>query len=286
MNKTSIGWCSHTINPIRARLATATDNRSGHYCEKISTECSRCYASAMQPRLFGLPEFQEQRKLKGLDLFLDQRFLAQVHKHKAPARLFWCDMTDMFGDWVPEAWIATCFATMRDTPWITHLVLTKRAKRMHDLLRAWFPAPLPNVHLGVSAGTQAAANALIPWLIQTPTVLPFLSVEPLLEPLQIGKLGPWQDPRRRCPVEVYPLIGTMAIPDCDWDVGKIGWVIMGGESGPRHRPMEVDWLAVLAQECLAHKVPVYVKQDAALRPGQQGRIPDYLWALKQLPVSP
>jgi len=283
MQPTTIGWCTHAVNPIRARRATATDNRSGHYCEKIGPECKFCYSSAMQPRLFGLPEFQEQRSMTGLDLFLDRRKLAGVRQHRQPAALFWCDMTDLFGAWVPDAWLEECFATMEATPWITHLLLTKRAQRLQAWMSAHYPTPLPHIWCGVTAGCQASADTLIPWLMQTPAAGRFLSIEPLLGPLTVGKLGPWHDPRRPCAVEVYPLLGCMAIPDHDWDVGKIAGVILGGESGGKRRPMELSWLAGVVAECQAERVRVYVKQDVALRPGQPGRIPEVLWALKETP---
>jgi len=138
---------------------------------------------------------------------------------------------------------------------------------------AW-PWPLPNVWLGTSVENQATADERIPWLLKTPAALRFVSVEPLLAPLQLEKLGPWHEPGMACPREVYPLAGLMAIPDSDWDVGRIGWAIIGGESGPGFRPMELAWLTDLIDQCRAAHVPVWVKQDAARRPGQQGRIPD------------
>ena len=131
MGSTSIEWTDETINPLRARL-NADQKRSGHYCEKISPGCKRCYSSKLQPR-FGMPQFQEQRRLD-VETFLDPSKLHQVLQRKKPTKWFWCDMTDMFGAWVPNEMIAACFGVMAATPWHTHQVLTKRADRM----RAWF----------------------------------------------------------------------------------------------------------------------------------------------------
>lgn len=128
MGATSIEWTEHTINPLRARLGQAT----GHYCEKISPGCANCYASRLQPR-FGMPQFQQQRKA-GVEPFLDIAKLHQVLQRKKPTKFFWCDMTDMFGDWVPDDWIAACFGVMAATPQHVHQVLTKRA----DRLPRWF----------------------------------------------------------------------------------------------------------------------------------------------------
>src|SRR5262245_37357978 len=68
MQKTTIGWCTHTVNPIRARQYST--GHVGHYCEKISDGCKHCYSSAMQPRLCKMPEFQTQRKVADIEAFL------------------------------------------------------------------------------------------------------------------------------------------------------------------------------------------------------------------------
>src|SRR5262245_47674811 len=112
VGETSIEWTDRTVNPIRARRkgTAATrggyDSGVGHYCEKVSPGCKHCYSSEMQPR-FGLPMFQEQRG-GDVQTFLDASKLEEVLRRKKPARWFWCDMTDLFGDWVPDEWIAAC----------------------------------------------------------------------------------------------------------------------------------------------------------------------------------
>ena len=282
MQKTTIGWCTHTVNPIRARQRST--GRVGHYCEKISDGCKHCYSSAMQPRLFKLPEFQFQRADADIEVFLHLPELDAVRRRRTPAWIFWCDMSDLFGVWVREEWIAQCFAVMAATPQHTHLVLTKRPERMHAWVKAHYPTPLPNVCLGTSVEDQRAADTRIPWLMQTPAALRFLSVEPLLASVCLDRLGSWQEPGFACPREVYPLVGLMAIPDSDWHVGRIDWVIVGGESGPDRRPMDLECLEAVGTACDAEGVPLYIKQDTALRPGQQGRIPDGLWSRKEFPL--
>ncbi|HWA29156.1 MAG TPA: DUF5131 family protein [Lacunisphaera sp.] len=125
MSATSIEWTDFSTNPLRARLA----GRVGHYCEKVSAGCKNCYSSRTQCR-FGMPTFSESRALaKAVEHFLDPSKLEEVLRRKKPTKWFWCDMTDMFGDWVPFEWIAACFGVMAATPWHTHQVLTKRPER-------------------------------------------------------------------------------------------------------------------------------------------------------------
>jgi protein gp37 len=90
-----------------------------------------------------------------------------------------------------------------------------------------------------------------------PARVRFASIEPLLGPL--GELAPW--------------------------LASLSWAIVGGESGPQRRPMALDWLTAVVRQCQTAGVPVWVKQDTALRDGQQGRIPAEVWALKQLPCG-
>lgn len=132
MGKTSIEWTDHSINPIRARLKST--GAVGHYCEKISTGCVHCYASGLQRR-FQMPEFGGGQKRDDIELFLDNKKLEEVRRRKKPTRYFWCDMTDLFGDWVQDEWIDACFDTMWLTPRHTHQILTKRPDRMVRYVR-------------------------------------------------------------------------------------------------------------------------------------------------------
>lgn len=136
MAETSIEWTDWSINPIR--IPSPDGKTSGHYCEKCSPGCANCYASTLQPVFFHLPVF-EQRHGKTAGLFLDGKFLEKVLRRTKPTKIFWCDMTDMFGPWVPFEWIAACFGVMACTPHHTHQVLTKRAARMHEFF-VWLEA--------------------------------------------------------------------------------------------------------------------------------------------------
>jgi protein gp37 len=146
--------------------------------------------------------------------FLDREKLAEVLRRKTPTTYFWCDMTDLFGEWVLDAEIDGCYAVMALTPRHTHMILTKRAQRMHDYFRApdlydrilraaqvfraerselcsvgiSDPALHPPrwIYKGVSAGNQPAADKQIPWLLKTSAAVRYLSAEPLLGPMNLG----------------------------------------------------------------------------------------------------
>ena len=255
MAQTSIEWTDHSINPIRARLRS-DPSKTGHHCEKISPGCLNCYASRMQLR-FGLPEFGGPSRREDVELFFDTAKIAEVLRRKKTTRYFWCDMTDLFLDGHPRSWIHQCFAAMALTPHHTHQVLTKRADRLFEFMSdpdtprtiaSWMaggamiqaeykdytpPWPPPNVWLGVSVEDQARAHERVPPLVEIPARVRFLSVEPLLGPVD---LSPW--------------LGS----------GKIHWVILGGESGPQARPCHVAWIRDLVAQCRRAKVAPFVKQ--------------------------
>jgi protein gp37 len=137
MPKTSIGWCDHSINPLRAR--NIETRKVGHHCVKISAGCKNCYSSRMQSPFLTQLEFVATNTPK-VELFFEEKAIQEVLSRRKPTRYFWCDMTDMFMDGYPDEWIDRCFATMALTPWHTHLVLTKRADRLESYLREAPPA--------------------------------------------------------------------------------------------------------------------------------------------------
>lgn len=164
---------------------------------------------------------------------------------KEPRKVFVCSWSDF---WHPHAdnWRDEALDVMARAPQHTYQIVTKRP---WGIPVDWI-AP-PNVWLGVSVEDQHA-TARVPALL-THRVAPggvlWLSCEPLI-----------------ARVTLRP----------EW-LALLGWVVIGGESGPKHRPMELDWLRLLVDECDRAGVPVWVKQDSVARPGQQGRIPDDLW---------
>lgn len=228
MNKTSIGWTDYSSNPLRYREAGT--NREVWACVKTSPGCANCYAEAMGLRLSrGVPF--TRAGLATVRPELNDKELGRVLRAPGLAgkKVFLNDMTDCFGDWVPDVLLDRMFAALACRPDVIFQVLTKRADRMaayftapdrkalifkqvaglsdmsaeqagRESARIIFadvePAfrddrPFPNVWLGVSVENQAMAKERIRPLLTTPAAVRFLSCEPLLSELT---LTPWFDP--------------------------------------------------------------------------------------------
>lgn len=239
MNRTNIAWTTFTANPIRAR--NRATGAVGHVCVMVSAECLHCYAAdwnaTCRPagdRLLGTGLPYALSTLDKVDVFLDEGVLADVRRRKKPATIFWCSMTDIAGDFVPDAFIDAILAVIDDKPGFVHQVLTKRPGRLRDhLARRYAGRALPpQLWVGVTAGVQRSADERIPVLREIPAAVRFLSVEPLLEPVWL-------------------------------DLSGIHWVIVGGESTTRKhaaRACEVRWLRHVVGQCRAAGVPCFVKQ--------------------------
>lgn len=285
MGKTSIEWTDRSVNPIRFGR--------GHYCQKISPGCANCYASRMQPRFgnpeFGAvaePLILDTGQALNLSvgnmntdgLWLDQKKLREAIRVTKPSKFFWCDMTDLFAKWVPYHWIDLCFATMALTPQHIHQVLTKRASEMATYIASrksnakyWKDAarelgyslefeglsmvqfPLPNVWLGVSCEDQKRAELRIPYLLDTPAAVRFLSCEPLLGPIDLRAVRYMHG----SPLFVgdeggHEYVGSRR--------NMLHWVITGCESGPAKRPFELEWDADIQEQCREAGVAFFRKQ--------------------------
>jgi protein gp37 len=288
MSSTSIEWTDHSINPLRAE--SKVTGARGHYCEKISQGCAHCYSSALQRR-FGMPAFGAGQHLDDVKLFLDEAKLQEVLRRKKPTKYFWCDMTDLFGSWVPDAWIDACFATMALTPRHTHQVLTKRPERLRAYLeqvaderdmQRWENAardlgytmvfqgdwvgpawPPPNIWLGVSVESQDQ-DWRIGELLRCPAAVRFVSAEPLLGPLILHKFFAECECGQGHGFTACPNTGGVATTcdksGCKQLRPKLGWVIVGGESGHGARPFELDWARAIQNQCDGAEVPWFMKQ--------------------------
>jgi len=260
--RTGIAWTGATLNPIRARHRVT--GKVGWYCQRISEGCRHCYACTMNGWRGNGVDYTVPA-LADVELFFDERLLAAPLRWRTPRRIFVCSMTDLFGAWVPDEWIDRVFAVMALTPQHTFQVLTKRPERMLAYLsppdiirRVWMMTdldveahrdiwPLPHVHLGVSVEDQPTADARLPLLLQTPAAVRFLSMEPLLGPVDIGE---W-------------LKGFQPLnPDLSRRPSPIGWIIVGVESGPNRRNQDgYEACARSAiQQAQAAGVPVFHKQ--------------------------
>lgn len=275
MKSTKIQWTDSTINPLRA-LNTET-GAVGHYCEKVSDGCKFCYASAWNQRVRPIAggkklgtglTFDVRNRTKIKPLF-DTGKLTEVLRW-SPRKIFWCDMTDVFGEWYPDDWRDQIFAAMALTPEHIHQVVTKRTaaalkyfsdpdvhRRIADAMDQpdWLPAgkrfprlfenwPLPNLWLLASVENQEQADIRIHELLETPAALHGVSAEPLLGPVDFQRITP------------KPLDG--------WNFEqRLEWVIVGGESGAGARPCDTKWVSDIVEQCQRENVAVFVKQLGA-----------------------
>jgi protein gp37 len=287
-DKTKIEWADATWTPIRARirpdavriaqdkhysslitiLATRKPNgelrsppgKVGPHCEHASPGCDRCYSETNNVRCLpgngtGLPFDRRSRDL--VEMFLDQNILEQPLHWKQPRRIFVCSQTDLFADFVPDAFINSMLAVMSLCREHTFLVLTKRAERMANFMShpdraewvdmgalefGWSSAnaeahwPLPNLRLGISIENQHWADQRQPHLkaLADRGWFTWVSLEPQLEPVDMSGYLPW-----------------------------IRHLVQGGESGPGARPFDIDWARQVIAQCREAKVAYYLKQVGA-----------------------
>lgn len=221
MNNSKIEWTDKTWNPVTG-------------CTKVSQGCKNCYAETFYERFNGKGSF------KNITCHPDR--LSAPLSWKKPSMVFVNSMSDLFHEDVPFEFIDAVFRVMADVDIHTYQVLTKRPARMLEFFR-WKMAEFgilwvapTNVWLGVSVEDQAAANERIPLLAPIPCKTKFLSCEPLLGPVELFHLTN----------------GNRKV---------ISWVIAGGESGNKARPMHPGWARSLRDQCADADVPFFFKQN-------------------------
>jgi protein gp37 len=237
---TGIGWTDATFNPWWG-------------CFKVSAGCAHCYADTLASR-YGFAERDRQRR-----------------------RVFCASMADVFEDHPqlpPER--VKLWALVEQTPWLDWQLLTKRPENIRDMVPErwlyWPDMAWPvNCWVGTSVEDQEQAERRISHLLQAPAPVRFLSCEPLLGDLDLEQ---WLDPSTaRC----HQCSGAPWDDDCGCachsDAG-LGWVIVGGESGPGFRPMDLDWARSIRDQCQATRVPMFFKQVGGLTPKAGGRLLD------------
>lgn len=315
--RTTIEWTDATWNPLRG-------TKGKWSCVKISEGCAHCYAERFNVRQGG-PEYRV-----GADAArLDEAMLTLPLRWNRPRRVFVCSMTDAFGEWVPDDWLLAMFAVMYLAGQHTFQVLTKRTERMQKFMASVRPEhllddgvaamkrlglgfqradklygrgpargwPPDNLWLGVSVEDQVRADERIPWLLQTPAAVRFLSVEPLLGPVDISRfLVPrWTNPGESLDVQ------QRAAHYRNGPMRRIDWVIVGGESGgPPERALvekaqdftlgsnyeakgrwawqpkaeALEWVRSLRDQCVTAGVPFFFKQWGGPTQKSGGRLLD------------
>ncbi|MGC4080050.1 MAG: phage Gp37/Gp68 family protein [Rubrivivax sp.] len=194
-------------------------------CTKISAGCKNCYAETMAKRLkaMGTPGYEN-----GFALQILPDRLEDPLKRKKPTVFFVNSMSDLFHERIPDAYIEQVFDVIARTPLHTYQILTKRGARMARFFKT---RSVPeNAWLGVSVENRKHGVPRIDHLRRVPANIRFLSVEPLLE--DIGEI----------------------------DLTDIHWVIVGGESGPKARPMKEEWAESIRSQCEEQQVAFFFKQ--------------------------
>lgn len=220
-------------------------------CDKVSAECANCYIGPIMRR-GGREPFQGPLKTK--DWRKPLRWNRAAEGAGVRRRVFTCSMSDFFHAGA-DAWRDEAWGVIRACQSLDWLILTKRIELVEDRLPADWGKGYGNVWLGVTCGVSSSLWRL-DVLSKIPAAVRFVSAEPLLEPLDLRR---W-------------------LPDLDW-------VISGGESGSCRRNTEVSWQQDLWDQCREYGVAFYAKQDTACRSGEQGRLPDELWRVKEYPAG-
>lgn len=205
-------------------------------CTKISPGCKHCYAERMSQRLkaMGQPNYAN-----GFALSLHEHVLELPLRWKSPQVIFVNSMSDLFHKNVPQEFMLRVFDVMNRADWHTYQILTKRSGRLReaDVHIPWSP----HIWMGVSVETEQYQKR-IDDLRATGAHLKFVSFEPLLGP----------------------------IPSLD--LHGIDWVIVGGESGPRARPMNPAWVTEIRDQCLESCIPFFFKQWGGVNKKKTGRL--------------
>lgn len=273
--KSSIEWTDSTWNPVTG-------------CSKVSAGCKHCYAAREWPRMTKLVQAYAGRDFTDVRTHADR--LEQPLRWKKPRRIFVNSMSDLFHPDIHDDFIGMCFRTMARAPQHTFQVLTKRAERMRSLLthpkmrgyveRVTPQWPLPNVWLGVSVEDQPTADERIPRLLDTPAAVRWISAEPLLGPVDLARVGYQEDQGadiggwEHCSaIGMWgnALTGEWFSAERTGETffgversfqigGRLDWVVAGGESGPKARPMHPAWVRSLRDQCAAAGVPFLFKQ--------------------------
>lgn len=224
--ESSIEWTQGTWNPVTG-------------CTKVSQGCKNCYAETFAERFRGVPGHPFEQ---GFDLRLWPGRLELPLRWTEPRMIFVNSMSDLFHKDVPDEFIARVFDTMERASWHQFQLLTKRSRRFAEWSsgRYYQPSARPqrgkrpwpeNVWAGVSVELQENVDR-IDDLIRVPARIRFLSIEPLLGRIKLKKSV----------------------------LKKLHWVIVGGESGHRARPMRPEWAREVRDQCLSAGVPFFFKQ--------------------------
>jgi protein gp37 len=234
-DRSGIEWTEATWNPVTG-------------CDRVSAGCDNCYALALAKRLkaMGAAKYQNDGDPRtsgpGFGITLHPAALNVPRRWREPRLVFVNSMSDLFHARVPPTFVRQVFEVMVTTPQHTYQILTKRARRLRRLADS-LPWP-PNVWMGVSVENTSQLHR-VDDLRSVPAAVRFLSAEPLLGPLITEEVG--------------------------LNLDGIDWLITGGESGPRARPIDPQWVREIRDACLSSNVAFFHKQWGGRTPKAGGR---------------
>jgi protein gp37 len=252
---TAIEWTDSSWNPVTG-------------CDRVSPGCAHCYALDLAPRLRAMGSDRYVRARNGgrasgpaFGVTLQPDVLTQPFRWRKPRRVFVNSMSDLFHDEVPDDYIARAFAVMADAPQHTFQVLTKRPERMRDLLKSWrFCKAFMSADVG-----------------RTRSAWPIIGVyDDGFEALRNVWLGVSVENRRyvhRADVlrDTPAAVRFVSVP---LDLRGIDWLIVGGESGPQHRPIRETWVRDLRDYAASAGTAFFLKQWGGRTPKAGGRLLD------------
>lgn len=228
---TKIEWAHHTFNPW-------------YGCQKVGPGCDHCYAEGWAKRS-GLVQWgpgTDRRRSSPSNWRKPLTWNSEAERLGIRYRVFCASLADVFDNAVPKEWREDLFSLIASTPNLDWLLVTKRVGNVGNMLPVPFDLDklYPNVWIGISVINQEEADRDIPKLLDIPARVRFLSMEPLLGPVDLSD-------------HLACLCGKCGGEHLDW-------VIVGGESGPGARPMQPDWVRSIRDQCDAMSVPFLFKQ--------------------------
>lgn len=246
---TKIEWADHTFNPWEG-------------CQKVGPGCDHCYAEARNARFSGGIAINwgpgaQRRRTSEANWRKPIKWNAEAARLGIRYRVFCASLADVFDNEVDPEWRLDLMRLIDDTPNLDWLLLTKRVGNVMPMVGEFWGDKWPsNIWLGCTICNQPEADRDITKLQSVPARVRFLSMEPLLGPVDLGLCD--------CDHGSIPAphnIGGVTCSKCDGTGGRmVDWVIVGGESGPGARPMHPDWARSLRDQCQAVGVPFLFKQ--------------------------
>jgi len=245
MENSKIEWTDHTFNPWVG-------------CSKVSPGCQHCYAETLMDKRWGKVQWGPQGtrvRTSAANWRKPLQWNKRAKEEGVRYRVFCASLADVMEDKLDQRsdlgeWRNDLFSLIEQTPNLDWLLLTKRPENVNDMISQRWGKWLPiNVWIGTSVENQEQAEKRIPHLLKVRAAVRFLSMEPLLGPVDLKEAGAlWTSTKSNEIIKTLP----------EWRL--IHWVIVGGESGNNARPMHPNWVRSIRDQCVAAGIPFHFKQ--------------------------